>query len=134
MKADQTYKIDTEIGTYGSNVSRSSLMKCVECEGLYIVKKWDRFFLVVDPEPAPRPLSRFEKEQETALARMYKAAIKEDRLCSCGGVGAIKGVCASEVDPPRDYVVEELVELIRSPRRIGPTAPRRHHRRRSRSR
>ena len=134
MKADQTYKIDTEIGTYGSNVSRSSLMKCVECEGLYIVKKWDRFFLVVDPEPTSRPLSAYEKEQETALARIYKVAVNEDRLCSCVEAGTNRGISAIHVDPPRDYVVEELVELIRSPRRIGPTAPRRHHRRRSRSR
>ncbi len=134
MSPDKACKINIEIGTYGSSFSRSSLMKCVECAGLYIVRKRGRVFLVVDPEPTPSPPSAFEKEQETALARMYKAAVSEDRLCFCGEAGANRRIGAIHVDPPRDYVVEELVELIKFPRRTGPTAPRRHHRRRLRSR
>jgi len=111
MYSDQGCQGDVEIGTYDSGFTKMCLMQCIKCTGLYVVKMWDEFLWIVDLEPAPQPPSAFEKEQETALARQYKSAVKEGRVCSCGGASPIRGSCVSEDDLPRDYVVEELVEL-----------------------
>ena len=134
MCSDQGCQGDVEIGIYRSGYTKMCLMQCTKCAGLYVARRSGRILVIVDPDPPLQPLSEFEKAQETSLARRFKAAAKDGQLCYCEGSSPVRGAYVSKDDLPRDYVVEELVELIRSPQRIEPTAARRHRRRRSRSR
>lgn len=112
----QVHLSDLEIGEYGFGCLKMSLMQCGECAGLFITRKWWTIVVSHDPGLSPQPLSEAGKAHETSLARKYKDAAKEGRVCLCRGGSPIRGPLITEKDLPRDYVVEELVELIKSQR------------------
>jgi len=124
MSSNQDHSSDSQVGSYRHGSSVFYLMKCGACAGLFLENaRWRADLreehwvsVCVDPALPIQPLSEFEKANETSVARKLKEADRHGRLCSCRGAGPMRGLGATEVDFPRDYVVEELVDLIKSQR------------------